>query len=167
MLSHILISRRLHTRRTGPTCCYITLDPDQEATLYQTSQLAWGYVTLNSDQQATFFKEKSGQHVVIWHWILIRMRLYTRKTGPACCYITLVLKQQSTLYQTNVAASCYITLGPDQQATLYQTNRAGMMLYNTGSWTAGDVIQEELLYNIVSCSAGDFVLGEPDQPAVI
>ena len=33
---------------------------------------------------------------------------------------------------------------PDQPATLNQKNRVIMLLYNTGSWSAGDVIPEEL-----------------------
>ena len=56
--------------------------------------------------------EEPGQNTVIQHLILNSSRLYTRRTVPA---------------------SCYITLGPDEQATLYQKNRVGMMLYNTGS----------------------------------
>ena len=35
---------------------------------------------------------------------------------------------------------CYITLDPDQQATLYQKSRDNVLLYNTGSWAAGDFI---------------------------
>ena len=42
-------------------------------------------------------------------------------------------------------------MDPDKQATLYQTNRVSMMIYNTGSWSAGEFIPEEptgmLLYN--------------------
>ena len=69
-----------------------------------------------------FMREEPGKYMVIEHWILISRRIYTRRTGQACCYITQDLEQQSTLYQTN---------------------RASKLLYNTGNWSAGDFIPEE------------------------
>ena len=72
------------------------------------------------------------------------MQFYTRRSVPACCYIRLAI---------------------DQQAALYQKNWASMLLYNTGSWSAGDIIQEKwasmMLYYTESWSAGDFVPEEP------
>ena len=38
---------------------------------------------------------------------------------------------------------CDITLDPDQQATSYEKNRANMLLYNTGSRSAGVFIPDE------------------------
>ena len=52
-------------------------------------------------------------------------RLHTRRTGLACCYIT---------------------LDPDQHETLLQKTLASMMSYNTVSLTAVDFIPEELCH---------------------
>ena len=85
-----------------------------------------------------------------------------------------------------------MTLDPDQQATLHQKNRASILLYNTGSWSAGYVIPDEptecsyitlepdqqatlygknwtsmLLYNTGSRSAAHFIPDEPGQYAVM
>ena len=81
---------------------------------------------------------------------------------------------QKTLYnesrfsmKQNGSAWCYITLDPDQQETLYHRNRIGMKSYNARAWSQKILYNESrfsiIVYNTGSLSAGDVIADEPDQ----
>ena len=90
-------------------CCYITLDPDQLATLYQKNQAIMSLYNTGSLSAGDFIPEEPGLHDAIYGSV---GEFIPQDPGPACCYITLDL---------------------DQQATLNQKNRISMMSCNTGS----------------------------------
>ena len=85
-----------------------------------------------------FVPDETCQNAVIQLSILNWDRLYTRRSVLACCYIQWILNSIRRYTRSAWQACCYITLDPDKQTTLYQKNRASMLLYNTGTWSAGD-----------------------------
>ena len=61
----ILISRWLDTRITEAAWCYIILDPDQQATLYQKNRTSMLLYKTGSWSEGDFIPEEPDQHAVI------------------------------------------------------------------------------------------------------
>ena len=93
----------------------IKLDPDQQEPLYKLNHINMILYNTGSQSPGDDKPEEPDQHDVI-------------KTGPWSADI--------------VPEVFYITLNPDQQEPVYQLNRISIMLYNTGSWLAGDVTRK-------------------------
>ena len=100
----ILISRWLYTWRTEPAW----LDPDQQANLYRKNRTRMLLFNTGSWSAGDFVPEESRHHDVILYWILISRRLYTRRTGPQCCYIKLDPDQKKTSGNCNALVIYYI-----------------------------------------------------------
>ena len=145
----ILIGKRVYNRSTDSEWCYVSLDSDQQTTLYQKNRASMLLYNTGCWSASDFILEEPSQHDAIKHRILISRPIYIRTNRPACCCSTLDLDQQTTFTRRTGSACCYITLDPDQWATLYKMNRVIVLVYKIGSGSAGDFIREELDQHVV------------------
>ena len=113
----IQISRRFYNRRIGSACRYKIVVSDLHEMLYQKNQTSMSLYYTGSWSAGDLLPEEPGQHDIIQYYILINRRWFT---GSISCYKT-----------------CIWSTGD-----VKPEKRISMMLYNTGSWSAGGILAQ-------------------------